>query len=374
MLVALIGVSGCASILEGGFNRAEPMRPDRFLLTGSETDVVGAVQVVVARHEDTLADFARRYGLGFDEILAANPDVDPWLPGRGTRVILPTQYVLPNAPREGIVVNLAALRLFYFPTPEDGMQPVVITHPIGIGREGRRTPVGRMRIIEKTEQPTWTPPMSIRRDYAKRGDPLPGVVPPGPDNPLGSHALRLSRPSYLLHGTNKPYGVGMRVSSGCLRLYPEDIERLYEQVPIGTQVNIVNQPYLAGQHGGTVFLQAYPPLSEDAARWQGSLEPLQRAIVRAIGDGASEIDSEIDWDRARDVAEQARAIPVSISPRGPSLEQVIARARRVPPVPPWSVGERGELNPVVEAGAETGLNEESSVTRRWGPPGRRAGS
>ena len=159
---------------------------------------MGIVQIAVARHEDTLSDLARRYDLGYEEIVAANPGMDPWLPGAGTRVVLPTQFVLPDASREGLVLNLASMRLFYYPRPGAGEPPMVITHPIGIGREGWQTPLGSSHITGKTVKPAWTVPASVRREHAEMGDPLPPVVPPGPDNPLGDFAMRLSLPSYLI--------------------------------------------------------------------------------------------------------------------------------------------------------------------------------
>jgi L,D-transpeptidase ErfK/SrfK len=330
-LCAVLALGGCATLQDSRLLVKEPNRTDRFVLPDEETNVVGDVQVVVARHEDTLPDFARRYGLGHDEIVAANPGIDPWLPGNRTRVLLPTQYVLPDAPREGVVVNLAALRLFYFPKPEEGEPQEVITHPIGIGREGWRTPLGQMRIVQKTENPTWTPPASIRRERAKRGERLPGVVPAGPDNPLGAYAMRLSRPQYLLHGTNKPFGIGMRVSHGCVQLYPEDIARLFEEVPIGTKVTIVNQPYLVGSRAGELYLEAHAPLAEDAKRWKGSLKPMEKAIAAKTDSGSA----IVDWDKAQEAAREARGVPVPISPGSPDLEDVVARARRVPRIPPW---------------------------------------
>ena len=330
-LLAGLFVSGCASLTDFASSRQTPIRGDRFVLPDEDTDVVGAVQVVVARDEDTLPDFARRYGLGHDEIVAANPGIDPWLPGRGTRVVLPTQFVLPDAPREGIVVNLASLRLFYFPERQEGEPQVVVTHPLGIGREGWRTPTGRMRITSKIENPTWTPPASVRREHARQGDVLPAVVKAGPDNPLGLHAMRLSRPSYLFHGTNKPYGVGMRVSHGCIRLYPEDIAELFEEVPVGTKVNIVNQPYLAGWKNGELFLEAHAPLAEDAKRLKGSLKPMVLVVEARVGDDPA----AVDWTRAESVARDVRGIPVPVSPGSPDLDEVVARSRRVPRVPPW---------------------------------------
>ncbi len=233
-----------------------------YLLPPPGDNMVGAIQSVTARHEDTLSDIARQYDLGYDQITAANPQVDPWLPGAGTRIILPNEYVLPNAPRQGIVINLAAMRLFYYPPSNLGQTPEVITYPIGVGREGWGTPLGKTRITAKVANPSWTPPASIRKEHAEKGDPLPLVVPAGPDNPLGQFALRLAIPGYLLHGTNKPWGVGMRVSHGCIRLYPENIEALFARVPAGTPVLIVDQPWLLGHDGGHDYLQIFSPISD----------------------------------------------------------------------------------------------------------------
>ena len=293
---------------------------------------MGIVQIATARQEDTLPDLARRYDLGYEEIVAANPGMDPWLPGEGAQVVLPTQFVLPDVPREGLVVNLAAMRLFYYPKPGAGEPPGVITHPIGIGREGWRTPQGTLHITEKIVQPTWTVPASVRREHAKKGDPLPPVVPPGPDNPLGEFAMRLSLPNYLIHGTNQPWGVGLRVSHGCVRLYPEDIARLFPEVPKGTRVTIVNQPYVAGWRNGQLYLEAHPPLAEEAKRWGKSLKPMKQALAKkAAGAG------DVNWDKARKVAHEARGIPIPVSPDSPDFAAVLAAAPQVPSNPPWAL-------------------------------------
>jgi L,D-transpeptidase ErfK/SrfK len=292
---------------------------------------VGLVQKTTARHEDTLSDLARRYDLGYEEIVAANPGMDPWLPGEGAQIVLPTQFVLPDAPREGLVLNLAAMRLFYYPEPVTNEPARVITHPIGIGREGWRTPQGTTHITEKIVQPTWTVPASVRREHARMGDPLPPVVPPGPDNPLGEFAMRLSLPSYLIHGTNQPYGVGIRVSHGCVRLYPEDIARLFPEVPEGTRVTIVNQPYLAGWYNGQLYLEVHQPLAEDAKRWGNSLKPMEQALEKR----APETEA-INWEKARQVAHEARGIPVPVSPASPDLAEVLSTAPQVPSTPPWA--------------------------------------
>jgi len=315
-----------------GFSPPPPARSDRFTLPPEGTDVVGNVQVVIARYEDTLPDIARRYDLGYNEIVAVNPGVDPWLPGNGTRVVLPTQFVLPKLTREGLVLNLASLRLFYYPRQESGKPVMVSTHPIGIGREGWQTPQGKSRITQKMVKPNWTVPASGRKEHAQSGDPLPPVVPPGPDNPLGEYAMRLSLPSYLIHGTNKSWGVGMRISHGCVRLYPEDIARLFPEVPVGTKVNIVNQPYVAGWLNGVLYLEAHQPLAEDRKRWGDSLKPMEE-VVRAI---AGDHPNSVDWEKARQVAREARGIPIPISPNSPELVELLAQARPVPSVPPWA--------------------------------------
>ena len=210
------------------------------LATGSEK-LVGVLQVTKAVHEDTFVDLARRFNVGFEELERANPGVDPWLPGEGKDIVLPTQYVLPKARREGIVINLAAMRLFYFPRRVKGEPQVVYTFPIGIGRVGFDTPQGRTRITRMAKHPSWRPGPGVRRERRAQGEILPAVVPPGPDNPLGSRAMYLGWPSYLIHGTNQPAGIGLRSSAGCIRMFPEDVELLYELVKPGVAVTVVNQ-------------------------------------------------------------------------------------------------------------------------------------
>ena len=331
--LAVVFMSGCGSLSDWRHHASPAPAPsDRFLLPPEDVDIVGNVQVTTARREDTLSDIARRYDLGYEEIVAANPGVDPWLPGQDTRVILPTQFILPAQERQGLVLNLASMRLFYFPQAEPGQPAEVITHPIGIGREGWRTPTGRTRITQKLEQPAWTVPASVRREHVRLGDPLPAVVPPGPDNPLGEFAMRLSRPQYLIHGTNKPWGVGIRVSHGCVRLYPEDIATLFPQVPVGTPVRIINEPYVAGRRDGLLYLEAHEPLAEDVRRWKGSLEPMQTAVETK----AVDIPAEVNWNKARNIARQARGIPLPVGPGSPDLAEILAEAPQVPSTPPWA--------------------------------------
>lgn len=321
-----------------------PVPSDRFARPPDGTDIVGHLQVATARYEDTLADIARRYDLGYDELIAANPGIDPWLPGKGTLVVLPTAFVLPDGPRQGLVLNLASMRLFYYPKPEAGKPAEVITHPMGIGREGWQTPVGTIYITQKIPNPAWTVPESVRKEHAEQGDPLPPIVPPGPDNPLGQYAMRLSNPSYLIHGTNKPWGVGQRVSHGCIRLYPEDIARLFPEVPEGTAVRIINEPYLAGWREGQLYLEAHPPLTEDSKRWNGSLKPMEQALSVQTARRPIEVNRE----KAEKIAREARGIPVPVTPGSPDLEDLVAKAPRVTSTPPWAPTEYEAMEPAEE--------------------------
>lgn len=221
------------------------------MLPLTDDDLVGTVNSYLVRKDDSLIEVARTFGLGYNEITEANRDMDPFIPSSGEQIRLPLAWVLPAAPRiRGIIINLSEMRLFYFPSG-DGKS--VFTFPIGIGDEGTETPVGSFSVTEKRIAPAWKVPDSIRRD-----DPgLPRVVPPGPDNPLGSHALRLSGGPVLIHGTNKPWGVGRKASHGCIRLYPEDIPQLFQLVQLGERTVIVRQPVKIGLGNGRVFMEVH---------------------------------------------------------------------------------------------------------------------
>jgi L,D-transpeptidase ErfK/SrfK len=274
-----------------------------YRLVDPSDSVIGTPFYVKARGEHTLLDIGRHHGLGVDEMKQANPGVDMWLPGEGTAVLAPDRHVLPKAQRAGLVLNLAERRMYYFRSPTQ-----VETFSIGIGREGWETPVGSYRIIEKTENPTWTPPASIRAEYAKNGKTLPAVVPAGPDNPLGAYRLRLSNPSYLIHGTNKPWGVGMPVSSGCTRMFPEDIEYLFGQVEVGTPVTIVNQPYKVGWLGDQLYLEVSRP--------EGSAPRAAREVIPAsIANSAGVV---IDWEEVSRVVQQNTGLPQVVGGRDSS--------------------------------------------------------
>jgi L,D-transpeptidase ErfK/SrfK len=237
-------------------------------------DVIGAVSTISARHEDTLVDIARRHGLGYQDIVRANPGVNVWVPGEGTEVVLPTQFVLPPVPRSGVVLNLAEYRLYYFPEAADGEPAQVLTYPISIGRMDWETPLGMTKVVSKSRDPAWYPPQSVRDEHAAEGDILPRIVPPGPDNPLGSRAMRLGLPGYLIHSTNRPAGVGMRVTHGCIRMFPEDIEFLFEHIDVRTPVRIINEPVKLGWDGDTLVMEVHPVLEAATPELENMTEEL----------------------------------------------------------------------------------------------------
>ena len=308
----------------------DPVATHRYEIDPERDDVVGVVQVVTAAHEDTLSDIARRFNVGYEEIVRANPGVDPWLPGAGREIIGPSQFILPNAPREGLVINSAAMRLFYFPKRKPGENQVVYTHPIGIGKVGWKTPEGSTKVTRKAKDPTWRPGPGVRAEHKANGEILPAVVPPGPDNPLGNRAMYLGWPQYLIHGTNKPYGVGLRSSHGCIRLYPEDVESIYEMVGLGEKVTVVNQPFVFGWHDDQLFLQAYDVLEDDPRDWQKAQKKLiSKSLAQRIQTQLKSRAEAVNWEAISKLAHDPRGIPVSVSSPEASVEAVLASAPRV---------------------------------------------
>ena len=276
-------IAGCAIVAQA--------QAVTYPLPSGEDTVIGEIQYVVAQHEDTLLDLGRRYSVGYEEIVAANPGVDPWLPGEGTRVLIPSRYILPEE-REGLIVSLAEHRLYYFPRTKAGAAPVVMTYPISIGKMDWKTPLGMTRIVNKREKPIWYPPESVRKEHEADGRPLPKAVPAGPDNPLGQYAMRLGIPggAYLIHGTNLPAGVGMQVTHGCIRMYPEDIEELYKLVAVNTSVRLIDQPYRMGWHGEELYMEVHAPLEGQDPVETRSLTNITRLLVAATQNRAVVID------------------------------------------------------------------------------------
>lgn len=291
----------------------EPVATHRFELQ-PEQDVIGTLQVTKVQGEDTFSDIARRFNVGYEEMVRANPGIDPWVPGVGREVVVPTQYVLPDAPREGLVINLAQLRVYYFPKVKEGEPQTVLTHPIGVGKVGWSTPEGATKIVSKTKNPTWTPPASVRKEHLEAGDPLPRVVPPGPDNPLGAYKMTLGWPSYLVHGTNKPYGVGMRSSHGCIRFYPEDIAELYGDIPVGTKVTVVNQPFVFGWREGALFVQAFPVAEDDEREHPSGADALLNAAISdRMWQTVKQHNVSVDLELVTKLADDPRGIAVPVT-------------------------------------------------------------
>ena len=281
---------------------------NRYVLSDTGDTLLGEIITVKADESETLLDIARRHGFGYQDMKLINPGVDTWLPGGGMDVTLPSQFILPVAPQQGIVLNVPEMRLYYYPPVKNGEPREVFTFPLGVGREGWNTPYMKTKIIEKKVKPNWYPPESIRKEHEEKGDPLPRIVKAGPDNPLGDFAMRLGKPEYLIHGTNKPYGIGMRVSHGCIRLYPEDIEELFSQVSLKTPVNIINQPYKIGIRKNTIYLEVHPYLDEDAEQYDNNLT----SVVALIIELAEDQKYELDWEAAYAAIKNPTGVPVAI--------------------------------------------------------------
>lgn len=300
--------------------KAEFVESHAFSVAGQE-QVVGALATVESQQDDTLPDLARHFGLGFTDITIANPHLEPWALAENQQVLLPLQFILPEAARKGVVLNLANMRMFYYPKD----QQKVLTFPVGIGRDGWNTPLGMTKIVAKKANPSWTVPESIHREHQLLGDPLPKVIPSGPDNPLGYYAMPLGFTGYLIHGTNKPYGIGMQVSHGCVQLYPEDVEVLFEQVSVGTPVKIVHQPYLAAWGQDMLYLEAHRPLE----KWGKQDKKLQKAVRAKLSKLAAENNAVVDWLRVDEVLNRADGIPTPVLQGGEDLPAITAQALKV---------------------------------------------
>jgi len=281
-----------------------------FPLPTDGSNVVGSDGNVTTVYEDTLPDLAHRYSLGYYEIIRANPGVDVWLPGAGRQLTLPGRRILPPGPREGLVVNLPEHRLYYYPKPRPHEKPIVITFPVSIGKMDWRTPLGETQVIAKIKHPAWYPPESIRKEHEKNGDPIPKVVVAGPDNPLGDYALRLAagHGEYMIHGTNNPTAVGMAVTHGCIRMYPEDVAALFALVPIGTKVRLINEPVKVAWVNGELYLEAHPPVNDEGQSVDPDLKLLSDKLDKVLGSD----NAAIHWDLARSTLAAATGIPTLV--------------------------------------------------------------
>ncbi|HLV77392.1 MAG TPA: L,D-transpeptidase family protein [Marinobacter sp.] len=274
-------------------------------------DLAGQLDLFTTTYEDTFAGVGNDLALGYLELVKANPGVDPWLPGEGTRITLPRMYVLPDVPRKGIVINLAEYRLYYF--SDQGVE----VYPVGVGTEENPSPLTNAEVTMALESPAWYPPASVRAEYEAAGEHLPRMIPPGPENPLGTHALLLSEKGYLIHGTNKQFGVGMAVSHGCFRMYNEDISRFVYQVDKGTPVRVIREPVKIGVSGGEVWLEVHRPREEYTEADRDELWRHTFATVESFV--SAHPDVQVKRQFIELAVDQADGIPVMI---GEKLTQV----------------------------------------------------
>ncbi|HWW21799.1 MAG TPA: L,D-transpeptidase family protein [Steroidobacteraceae bacterium] len=290
---------------------AAPARATVYELSDPDQQVVGEDQTLATVYEDTLYDLARQYSLGSEEVIRVNPGIDPWLPGAGKQVIIPGRHILPPGPHEGIIVNLPEHRLYYFPKPQrGGKHPIVISYPVSIGKMDWHTPIGVTHVIQKEKDPVWFPPESVRKEHAANGDPLPVRVPAGPDNPLGAFAMRLAagNGTYMIHGTNNPIAVGLAVTHGCIRMYPEDVSQLFPLIPVGTQVRLINEPVKVAWVNGELLLEAHPPVDAEGQSFEPDVDQFAELLKTAVGDNTV----AIHWDYARDVLQKADGILATV--------------------------------------------------------------
>ena len=282
-------------------------------------NIVGHLMAVTTHRDDTLLDIGRFYDLGYDEIVGANPGVNPWLPGQASKVVIPSEYILPPKPWTGIVVDIPARRLYYFPADRH----VVFTYPVGVFLPGWKESLTTTSIIQKFKMPAWNVPKNIHRWFEKKFHmDIPWYWPPGAENPMGELAMETGLSGIFIHGTYHPWGVGMRASQGCFQMYPENIAQLFPMVPVGTPVRLIDQPYLVGWRDGQVYLQAFKPLH---AYHKAGPSDLQRAVVdikRFLA--AHHIHEAIDWARVRRIVAEHNTVALPISVHTPSYETLAA--------------------------------------------------
>jgi L,D-transpeptidase ErfK/SrfK len=327
-----ISLSGCQTLsslfpeestasLEPSEAQPETVATHEFSLTDGD-NMVGSLAAINTRENDVLPDIARHFGLGYNDISIANSAVSPWTPTPGSRVLLPVQFILPDSPHKGIALNLANMRLFYYPKKQPDK---VYTYPVGIGRQGWNTPMGLTSIVAKDANPNWYVPESIHREHAEKGDTLPKVVTSGPDNPLGLFAMRLGIPGYLIHGTNKPYGIGMQISHGCVQLYPEDIEVLFKKATVGMPVRIIHQPYLTAWHEDMLYLEAHEPLP----KWAKDKAKLKKQVLKQLHELSDQKSAAVDWDKVEQILQRSDGVPTPILAHSPDVGEISANATQL---------------------------------------------
>jgi L,D-transpeptidase ErfK/SrfK len=304
-------------------------RATTYTLTKPDETVVGEDQTIQTVYEDTLYDLAAKYSLGSEEIIRVNPGVDPWLPGAGTTITVPGRHILPAGPHEGIVVNLPEHRLYYFPKPKRGGPIQVITYPVSIGKMDWHSPLGVTHVIQKQKDPTWYPTESVRKEHLANGDPLPASVPPGPDNPLGQYAMRLAvgNGTYLIHGTNNPIAVGLPVTHGCIRMYPNDVAALFPLIPVGTDVRIVNEPIKIAWVDGELLLEAHPPVDAQGQSFEPNLDQFSQLLQAKVGDTTV----AIHWDYAREVLQKADGVIATVGLEAENPDTPAPATAQAPP-------------------------------------------
>lgn len=277
-----------------------------FPFPSKDVEVVGELQEVQTRAGDTFEKLAQRYDVGFHELAESNPRINPFKAmSKGVKILIPSQFILPPGPKSGVVVNLAELRLYHY-LPENG---TVATYPVGVGKVNWATPLTKTYVVRKQKDPDWHVPASIARAAREKGVELPDVVPAGPENPLGGYAIYLGIRGYLIHGTTVPEGVGKRVSHGCIRMFPEDIEELFYRVPKGTKVRIIHQHAHAGWVGNQLFLEVHKPLKEHTR----SKQAMQREVTEIVYNAAGKYWKQVDWDAVKRTIRRARGVPVQIA-------------------------------------------------------------
>jgi L,D-transpeptidase ErfK/SrfK len=330
VLLFVLTLSGC-QMMPAFFSEEEPtitterLEPQQSSIVTHEFELpkgeamVGTIAVIDTIDNDALPDIARHFGLGYNDISIANSTVSPWTPKPGSRVLLPSQFILPDSPHKGITLNLANMRLFYYPQKQ---LDKVYTFPVGIGRQGWNTPMGLTSIVSKDANPSWTVPESIQREHAEKGDTLPKIIGTGPDNPLGLYAMRLGIPGYLIHGTNKPYGIGMQISHGCVQLYPEDIEVLFKKATVGMPVRILHQPYLTAWHEGMLYLEAHEPLE----KWAKDKPRLKKRVVQQLHEFSDNKSLAVDWEKVERIVERADGIPTPVLMHSSDVAEIAKNA------------------------------------------------